>query len=140
MDPKLLTLPEDEKLIFLGVILLIYIVIRIIPLFSPKKQNRSDLPLVEHREYGFAGGTICPKCHRPFSLGVMPLKIGFGIKFAKCEYCGKWSFVQRRSLAELRAAEDAELLGGQPEKKLTPESEAVKTQARLDDSRFTNHL
>lgn len=60
--------------------------------------------------------------------------------FAYCEFYGKWSIVQRRSLAELRATEDAELKDAQATKAFALVDEASRAKELIRDSRFTDHL
>ena len=135
---KLFTLPDHTGLIIAGVILLFVLVFRLAPLFFSRKKVSKDLPPGTPRDYGIRGGAICPKCHRPFSLGWMPINFGIGTKLARCEYCGKWSIVRRRSLEELRAAEAAELVESQPEKPIPTRSEEQKLKEEVDQSRFTD--
>ena len=62
--------------------------------------------------------------------------MGLFNKLDRCPYCGRWGFLRRRSLEELRAAEAAELDGVQG---FEPEiSEEEKLRKELDDSRYHN--
>ena len=90
------------------------------------------------RDYGMMGGAICPKCHRPIRLGLMPLKLGFGTKVIRCEFCGKWSIVRRASLSELRAAEAAELADARSGSLTPVKSEEERLKEQIDESRFTD--
>jgi len=119
-----------------GLILLITLVSLILPLIL-NKGKLSSLPLGTQRNYGIGGGAICPKCSRPFPLRLWWINIGFN-KVDRCPYCGKWSFVRSRSLADLRSAEDAELALAQAENTITGESESDKLNKDLDDSRYQN--
>lgn len=96
--------------------------------------KRTALPLGAHRTYGPFGGTICPKCGRPFSIHLWSLNIGFK-RLDRCPFCGKWSLVRAHPLQELRAAETAELKSGQ-----TVEAPALSADERLrkelDESRY----
>ena len=94
-----------------------------------------SLPPGTARNYGMAGGTICSKCGRPFTLFFFSPNLLVG-KLARCPFCGKVGIMRSRPLADLRAAEAAELeaarLGGQ-----VPElSEEEKLSKELDESRF----
>ena len=93
-----------------------------------------DLPPGTERQYGMVGGAICPRCKRPFSRHVLSPNMVVG-KLERCPYCGKVSVVAARSLAELRAAEAAELAvaGGTPVNGARPDEQLRK---ELDDSRF----
>ncbi len=100
--------------------------------------RRNPVRLGQARKYGLMGGTICPKCGRPFSIHWWGLNAGLS-KFDRCDHCGKWSLVRPRPLAELRAAETAELksvgegAGAVPE--LSPEE---RLRRQIDDSRYTD--
>jgi hypothetical protein len=138
MGHKLFVLPPTERYIVLGVILLIWLLVRGSQLFFSR--NKMNTPAGSPQNYGIAGGAICPKCHRPFALSLFMLKLGIGTRFTRCPHCGKWSFVQRQGLAELRAAEAAESTDAQPALPMHEKSEAGKAQTLLDDSRFTDKL
>jgi DNA-directed RNA polymerase subunit RPC12/RpoP len=120
----------------LGLILLMVIVAFVVPLIL-NKGKMSSLPLGAPRKYGIGGGTICPKCGRPFPLRLWMLNIGLS-KIDRCPYCGKWSLVRPRSLAELRASEATELSQAQPRPTIEGETEADKLKKELDDSKFQN--
>lgn len=134
MGFKLIVLPGNERLIVLGAILLIWLIARGSQFLTSRKNVH--LPPGTARDYGFAGGAICPKCYRPVRLGLMPLKLGFGTKIIRCEYCGKWSIVRRASLEELRAAEAAELADTQPTGFEHEKSDDEKLKDMVDNSRF----
>ena len=138
MGPKLFTLPNHEGLILAGVILLIVVAVRVVPMFVSPPKLRTDVPLGAERNYGIGGGAICPKCHRPMVLSLWALKVGLGTKLVRCEFCGKWSLVRRLGLDALRAAEAAELSAAQPTLAPSAQREAEKAQSRLDDTRFTD--
>jgi hypothetical protein len=59
-------------------------------------------------------------------------------KIDRCPYCGKWSLVRPRSLADLRDAEAVELSQAQTTPSVGGETEADKLKKELDDSRFQN--
>ena len=120
----------------IGLILLMTLLSFGLPLLL-NKGKLSSLPLGAQRNYGIGGGAVCPKCGRPHPLQLWFINIGFN-KIDRCPYCGKWSFVRPRSLADLRAAEAAELAQAQPENPITGESESDKLKHELDDSRYQN--
>lgn len=101
------------------------------------KGKLSALPLGAQRSYGIGGGAVCPKCGRPFPLRLWFINLGLS-KIDRCPYCGKWSFVRPRSLADLRAAEAAEITQAQPETPITGETEGEKLKKELDDSKYQN--
>lgn len=86
------------------------------------------------RQYGAAGGAICPKCQRPFSRHFFSANMLLG-KLERCPFCGKWSIVRARPMAELRAAEQAELADAQ-NGMASPISAEEKMRRDLDHSRY----
>ncbi len=106
----------------------------LIPLLTSSGKTVS-LPPGAQRSYGAMGGTICPKCGRPFSIQFWGINMLVG-KLSCCPYCGKWSIVRRRSMDDLRAAEQAELdqaAGGAIQ---SPISEEEKLRKELDNSKY----
>jgi hypothetical protein len=67
------------------------------------------------RSYGLMGGTVCPRCHRPYPTHFWAIKLGFS-KYDRCDFCGKWAFVHSMRTEDLRLAEKAEQssLSGEP--------------------------
>lgn len=90
----------------------------------------------EPRNYGISGGTICSKCERPFPLSLLGLNL-LTRRLERCPYCGKWSLVQRRSMDELRRAEQAELERAQADEPKQEMSEEERLRKDLDNSRFS---
>jgi len=135
---RLFTLPDHGGLIVAAIIVLVVFAIRLAPLVFSRNRPHTHLPLGAPRDYGLAGGAVCPRCHRPSPFGLLTLNVGLGTKVARCPFCGKWSVVHRLSLAELRAAEAAELAEAQAGQPVFHKSEAEKTKEALDDSRFTD--
>jgi len=100
--------------------------------------RRNPAPLGKARQYGLMGGTICPKCGRPFGLHWWGMNAGLS-KFDRCDHCGRWSLVRTLLLAELRAAEAAELKSAGEGKGTVPElSPEERLRRQLDDSRYTD--
>lgn len=99
-------------------------------------RRRGKVPLGQPRNYGIAGGAICPKCGRPFPIPLLSMNMGFS-KLTQCPHCGKWVRVQRSPLEELRAAEAAELKRAEGETQLPqPEEEKEAQRKALDESRY----
>lgn len=98
-------------------------------------RKMADLPLGAPRQYGVSGGTICPRCGRPFALHPLSLHISLAGKFERCPFCGRVGFFRRKSLEDLRAAEQAERKDAgvvqAPE-----ESEEERLRKELDSSRY----
>jgi len=95
----------------------------------------NTIPLGSPRNYGFAGGTICPKCRRPFAMHWLSPNVLIG-KLDRCPHCGKWSVVTRASQSALKAAEAAELEQVAETPQVLGETEEEKLNKELDDSRF----
>jgi hypothetical protein len=137
--------PEDEsaatqRIIFPmlgGVLALILIIIGAQVLLMRNKPG-VKLPLGAERKYGLSGGTICPRCQRPYALHWWAINVGLGSKFDRCDFCGKWARVRPLSRAKLEAAERAELADAQPETPVNGKTEEEKLKEMLDNSRFTD--
>lgn len=88
------------------------------------------------RTYGIKGGTICPRCGRPYPIHWWSINLGVRY-FDRCDFCGKWALVRRLSHSALQAAEQAELESAQMAEAaptLDPEEEMRR---RLDESRYS---
>ncbi len=81
--------------------------------------------------YGFLGGTVCPKCGRPFGMHIWGLN-ALGGKYDRCDHCGKWSFVSRASPAALEAAEAALA----PTNPTSTASAADRLERQIDETRY----
>ncbi len=134
MGHKLIVLPSGERLVVLGAVLLIFLISRALQFYLASRSTHNEPG--GQRDYGMAGGAICPKCGQIIRLGLFSIKLGLGARLARCETCGKWSIVQRASLEALRAAETAEASPAQPA--VTGKSEAEKLEDMLDQSRYTD--
>jgi len=86
------------------------------------------------RQYGPAGGAICPRCSRAFPRHFFSPNMLVG-KLERCPFCGKWSIVAGQSMAALRKAEQAELEDAEQTNALL-QSEDDKLHKELDDSRY----
>ena len=106
--------------------------------FLAGRKKRTTLPLGAARNYGMVGGTICPKCSRPFSIHLFSLRLGFS-RLDWCPHCYKWSFVRRNSNEELKAAEKVELemAGGASENLGLSEEEKLRKD--LEDSKYQDN-
>ena len=116
----------------LAVILLVVILAVIVPAIATRGKLE-HLPLGAERDYGFRGGAICPKCHRPFAMHLWGLNLGLG-RYDRCPYCGKWSIVRSQSLAKLREAERVELTWTQVE--ASQISEKGRLRKEIEDSKY----
>ncbi|MCP4421215.1 MAG: hypothetical protein GY805_31775 [Chloroflexi bacterium] len=87
---------------------------------------------------GVWGGTICPKCSKPFAMHVWGLNIGLG-KYDRCPHCGKWSVVRRAHPDVLNAAVEAiqqAEANNAPSSATNAAEDEASRRKRLDDSRF----
>jgi hypothetical protein len=90
------------------------------------------------RNYSPFGGTICPKCQRPFGMHLYGLNLLVG-KYDRCPYCGKWSLVRSANPAQLAAAEAAELdaaAQASSSSLSSPTDKAEQLKKELSDSKY----
>lgn len=93
------------------------------------------------RSYGMMGGTICPRCGRAYAVHVWSLSLVAG-RLDRCDFCGKWAFITRRSPADLAAAERAERAALRDSESSLPgaqengETEEERLRKMLDESKF----
>jgi len=99
------------------------------------KGKLEALPPGAPRSYGMLGGTICPKCSRPFGMHMWGLNLMVG-KLDRCPYCGKWSLMVRQSPNALRQAEQAELEAAGETGQFQAPSEEERLRKELDESRY----
>jgi hypothetical protein len=118
----------------IGLVVIMILVSLGLPLILNKRKLAS-LPPGTPRNYGIGGGAICPKCGRPFPLRLWFINLGMS-KIDRCPYCGKWSFLHRSSLAELHAAEAAEVSEASETSAVPEESEEDKLRKEIDDSKY----
>lgn len=117
-----------------GIILGVMAVVFVLSMLPTWTGRRKPVPLGAPRDYGVLGGTICPKCGRPFPLHLWSINISFAGKYDRCDHCGKWNLVRRASPEALRAAEAAELRQGRPAS--AAPSAAPPLEKEIDDSRY----
>lgn len=114
------------------------LVVFVVPLLRKGKGGAALGTAAEAPVNGVLGGTVCPKCGRPFGLHLWALNISLVGKYDRCPHCGKWSFVRRASpevleaaAAAMAAAAEAEVAAAAP---VADEEQRRKKQ--LDDSRY----
>lgn len=132
-------IPEDEvgqrMLGILGPILAVVAVAVVASSVVPfLMRGGKPIPLGQPRRYLF-GGTLCPKCGRPFELSLMKLNLVVGA-LDRCPHCGKWSLIRRVPINILRDAEAAELEQAESRGQVTEMSEEDKLKRDLDASRY----
>jgi hypothetical protein len=116
----------------LGIVLILGLGLSVLQIRQTKK---NPVPLGAPRRYGVMGGTICPKCGRPFSRHWWGLNAGLG-KFDRCDHCGKWSLVRALPLEQLRAAEAAELQQATSGPAPAEMSEEERLRKQIEESRY----
>lgn len=118
----------------LGFILIALLISLLFPMLISRGKTTS-LPPGAARNYRPFGGTICPKCQRPFAMHLYGLNLMIG-KFDRCPYCGKWSLVRAASSAQLASAEAMELEAAAQAGQTRPVNEVEQLERDLADSRF----
>lgn len=114
-----------------GVMLLVVVIQMLVFRGKPKTSVEPGTP----RNYGISGGTICPKCGRPFALHMFAPHFGW-YKLDRCSNCGKWSVVKPISLDELRAAEREELKAAGAQMPNQAKREEDEHKKMIDDSKY----
>lgn len=101
-----------------------------------KKGNRHEPG--EPRQYGMMGGTVCPKCGRPFPRHIWGINLVMG-RLDRCENCGKWVMTTRATPAELAAAEARERAELAADEDVTAAAGPDRDQL-LADSRYVDDV
>lgn len=126
-----------DVLVPLGSLILIAVALGLgLQFLFVKRKRREFIPLGTSRNYGWSGGTICPKCKRPTVLHPFSPHFGVRLKFDFCENCGKWSMMKTLSESELRLAEAEECLAAK-KVQATPKTEEEKLKEILDESKYS---
>lgn len=99
-----------------------------------KNQPNGQAATGSRRTYGFLGGAICPKCGRPTSLQFGGINLP-GMRFNRCENCGRWSWMHRAREEELRRAEAAEMKAEEAVA-VVKDSEEERVKKLMDDSKY----
>ncbi|HEY3344728.1 MAG TPA: Ig-like domain-containing protein [Anaerolineaceae bacterium] len=120
----------------LGLIAGIFVVMMLFQFVLFRGRKREPVPLGTERQYGIRGGAICPRCGRPTPIHWSAMNMGITTKLDFCDNCGRYGLLHRRPLAELRRAEQAELLGAQAQSPVHAHSAEETLKEQLDSSRF----
>lgn len=101
---------------------------------KPKERALPGAP----RQYGLLGGTICPKCGRPFPRHVWGMNLVVG-RLDRCENCGRWVMTARATPAELQAAEwiEQEMLQQDANSVMDAPSEPKDD---LEETKYIDHI
>jgi hypothetical protein len=89
------------------------------------------------REYGIAGGAVCPRCRFPYTRNLLAPNMLVG-KLQRCPHCGKWSIVARASANDLEVAEVS--YRKQSVGEVILEEQNSDYNKLLDDSRFERRI
>lgn len=112
-------------------ILLIVILGSVVPALGGRRQVFEPGAV---RSYGLAGGTICPRCRRPFAMNAVSPNLVVGT-LQRCPYCGKWAVLRRAGREALAAAEAEAVAGAKPQ--VSPSLSAEeKLRRQIEDSRY----
>ena len=117
----------------LGFILAAVVLSMVFTMVTGRKMKQ--LPPGAERDYGVAGGAICPRCSRPYSRHFWAPNLLVG-KLERCPFCGKWAVVAAAPIDVLRAAERAELDADQAEQDRSPMDAEERLRKDLEDSRY----
>jgi len=121
----------------LGIVVVVALAGVLLQVFFFKKKF-ANMPPGTARNYGFRGGTVCPRCHRPYSIHLWSLNIGIFTRLDRCDFCGKWALVRRISMEDLHAAEQKELESFENNKPVVEKTEEEKLRELLDKSKYTD--
>jgi len=137
--------PEEERKQMIGIVggiggtvVVALLIVGLVQGSMLKGKRQSHEP-GEPRNYGMLGGTVCPKCGRPFPRHLWGIKLVVG-RLDRCDNCGKWSMTHRASAAELEAAEAAEKRDYAADLQAVEVDEKPNQKNALDDSRFIDDL
>lgn len=83
---------------------------------------------------GILGGTICPRCGRPYAIHIWSGKFVVA-RLDRCPHCGKWAFVNRMPQEMLEAAARSTTAESSPPPD-TPANNEDALRRHLDDSRY----
>lgn len=97
-----------------------------------RKRKRPGKP----EEYGILGGTICPRCGRPFPRHLLGVNFWVG-RLDRCDHCGKWVMTTRASPDALQAAYNAMEKGSERDSFVSEDKDGYDV---LEDSKYIDHL
>lgn len=99
-------------------------------------RKRQPVEPGEPRNYGIWGGTICPRCERPFVFRLASMNLGPGLKLERCPHCGRVGVFRRRSIEDLRQAEANELEKARQAGHAPSIEDEDSMRKELDNSRY----
>jgi hypothetical protein len=118
----------------LGLVLIWKLLSAGVPTLSRGRKKGELLPPGEY-DYGFIGGTICPRCAHPFALNLFSPNLLVG-KLVRCPNCGKWFIGRRASSEDLLIAEEAAWRQAHRAPHASETNDQEKIRKGLDDSKY----
>ena len=118
----------------LGLVLIWKLLSAGLPTLSRGRKKGELLPPGKY-DYGFIGGTICPRCDHPFALNLFSPNLLVG-KLVCCPNCGKWFIGRRASIDDLRIAEEAAWAQAHGAPQVSEMKNDDKIRKGLDDSKY----
>ncbi len=134
------TSSQQIKKIFLiigGILLGVIAIVTFVQTVFLKGKKQGTREPGAPRSYGLMGGTICPKCGRPFPRHIYGMNLVVG-RLDRCDNCGKWVMTVRATPEVLRMAEEAELEAVKADE--TETIRPAKERDNLEDTRFFDDL
>jgi hypothetical protein len=125
---------SDSTQVELWIIVLIITLSLGVRLLTSWIANRGPRKSSQPAISGPFGGTLCPKCGRPFAMHIWGLNVVAG-KFDRCPHCGKWSLVRRVHPDILAGAVEA-FADDEKQDTPPPNDDPQSLSKRLDESRF----
>jgi hypothetical protein len=118
----------------LGLVLIWKLLSAGVPTLSRGRKKGELLPPGKS-DYGFIGGTICPRCAYPFALNLFSLNLLVG-KLVHCPNCGKWFIGRRASIDDLLIAEEAVWAQAHGPTRVSEMKDEENIRKGLDDSKY----
>ena len=120
---------------FTGILIVVILVLVVGGrLISARIANRGQSSTSKQADSGPLGGTICPRCGRPYAIHIWSLNLIAG-RIDRCPHCKKWAFVHRANPDALVAANEPSV---EPPPSLPAPDLGSQNDLdhRLDDSRY----
>lgn len=129
---------RDLMLVLGGVVIGAVLITAFVQSLLTKKTKNHTPSTGKPRSYGLLGGTICPKCGKPFPRHIWGMNLVVG-RLDRCEHCGKWVMTVRATPAALSAAEQLEdIAESEPKGEMrSPHPDAVD---EIDDTKYFDEI
>lgn len=120
-----------------GVLLVAFLIVALVQGLMLKGSKKHLHQPGEPRNYGVFGGTVCPKCGRPFPRHLWGINLVVG-RLERCDNCGKWVMTTRATPAALAAAEAVEKKEVQADQRTSDIKQDPKDD--LENSRYVDDI